>query len=380
MRFLDIIKSGNAILFEARLAGFTNPNINGYNVLHETIARDKLELSKIAVNMCPDLIFGADYPFENTPLMYAIQTNDIHMVRVFDDHPVAFSIANTIGELPLLFAVRTKQLDIVKYVLEKYPAAIEWRNDKNQSSLHIACQLGCPREILEFLYTESQDHADSFGNFPIHLYGEYAIDVNRGSEGSVSFLVERNPSVLFRQTKSGNTPLHSLSMIRAMRDSVLRRDIQNLCTSKTLEIRNYVGLLPSHIAALYHDVELVNHMISVDPSILYEKTLSSKSIFTFLVNSSKEDKLSLIVCILSGNFEIRPELWDFFPRNLIDLEKHLHAFRDEFVKNCMPFVTISGKRRIVRNLTSLYTFIKRHDRWLEPRLVKTIVLLSLKNN
>lgn len=382
MKIIDSIKEGDKALFESLLDRYTHPGafVDGYNILHETISRGQLELSKIAIKKCPDFLYGGDFPYRNSPCIYAINTLDINMIKIFDEHDVAFSLKNENGDLPLIFAIKTKNIEIILYVLNKYPNGLIEKNNKGQTPLHIAAQYGCSSDILEIIYTKSQDIPDTLGNFPLHLYGEYVSeDKHRFNnfEGSVSFLYKRNPEVLFEKTRSGNAPIHCLASLCPKKDSILFNDIVSILKPETLSITNRVGMLAVHIASLYHNVELVKEMISVNSYILYETTPTSKTIFDFLENCSNNEKLSLISHILTGRFELRQRFWDFIPIGLHNLEKHLHAVNHELLSVCMAYVSNRGKYHIKKNLFALHKFTRNNNIFVEPEILTTILLRSL---
>lgn len=366
MKIIDAIKANDAVSFEKLIK-----TIQYQYVLHLTIARDRLDLSRIAIETNPDLIFEVDYPMGNSPLMYAIKSLKLDMVKLFDVYPQTFTIPNGIGELPLITAIKCGNYEIVAYVYEKYPEAILWRNEKGQTPLHVACRYGASQEIIQTIYTESQDIADNFGNFPIHLCDAYY----KSDEGSFVFLAKKNIEVLSMKNEAGNTPVHMLAMFSTFRRTY--DNIAELFTPAVLNTKNNVGMLAVHIAALFHNLDLILKMLSVDPSLLYKKAPTNKTIFSLLYNCSNDDLLQFFTFILSGNFEVTSEAWKFFPKNFKNLEHHLHLIDDKYVYKCIDHITSHAKYHLRKNLVFLYTFTSRSNIRIHPKIIQTIVLKSL---
>ena len=378
MKIIDIIRAGDAIMFRSAMRGHTH-TFNGYNVLHETIARGNIELAKIALEECPDLIYGEDYPSQESPLVYAIKSYDFTMVKLFDKHTAAFELPNAYGQLPIIAAIKTKCPDIISYVLNKCPGALASKDYKDRSPLHIACRCGLPADMISLLYTPEQDIPDSHECYPLHLFGDVSCDDNYsgGDGGSASFLITKNPDVLTKKNKSGNTPLHNLAAVPCKPGTTFFNDFVSAMKPEVLRMKNNSGLLPVHVASVFHSVPFVNAMITVCPDTLYATTPTSKNIFSFLDICHDHEKLELITCVLSGDFEVNATLWNFIPLKLPGLESRLHSLKDEHVTKALKFITSHGKHHLHKNLHALYYFTK--DLNIESTLIKRISLMSLRN-
>jgi len=377
MKITDIIKTGNVALFKAALHGYTH-SINGYNVLHETIARDAVELARVALDECPELIYGEDYPSRDGPLTYAIKSLDMELITLFDKYDIAFGIPNATGQLPLVAAIKTRCPDIISYVLNKNPLALASKDHKDRTPLHIASRYGCSADILSIVYTDEQNVPDSHGNYPLHLFADLACDDNyTGSGGgSVEFLVAKGPEVLLKRNKCGNNPLHTLASVACKVNTTFFNDLVSALNFDSLRMKNNSGLLPVHIASLFHHIPLVTKMLVACPDTLYETTPTSKSIFSFLEICHDREKLEVIVCILSGDFEVKDALWNFISPNFPGLETHLHCIKDEHLSKALKFITSKGKYHLYKNLNALQSFTSHAN--VEPAIVKRITLLSLK--
>ncbi|AGE55734.1 ankyrin repeat-containing protein [Acanthocystis turfacea Chlorella virus MN0810.1] len=377
MKITDIIKAGDAELFRSALRGYTH-TFNGYNVLHETIARGYVELSKIALEECPDLIYGEDYPSQQGPLVYAIKSLDMGLVTLFDAHEIAFELPNAMGQLPIIAAIKTKCPEIIEYVVRKCPGALATKDHKERTPLHIAARYGCSADILSLVYTREQNVPDSNGSYPLHIFGDLSCDDNYeyGSGGSLAYLVSKNPGVLDKLNKSGNTPLHTMASVPCKPGSTFFNDLVAVMKPEPLRTKNNSGMLPVHIASLFHNVPFVNEMITVCPDTLYSTTPTSKSIFSFLEICNDIEKLEFICCVLSGDFEVKDTVWNFIPLKLAGLESLLFYIKDEHVAKAIKYITPRSKYHLHKNLNAIHSFTKNSN--IEPELVKRIVLLSLR--
>ncbi|AGE49245.1 ankyrin repeat-containing protein [Acanthocystis turfacea Chlorella virus Br0604L] len=378
MKIIDIIKAGDPELFRTAVRQYTH-TFNGYNVLHETIARGNVELSKIALDECPDLIYGEDYPSQEGPLVYAIKSLDMDLITLFDKYDVAFELPNFVGQLPIVAAIKTKCPDIISYVANKCPNALLSKDHKDRTPLHIAARYGCSADILSAVYTHAQNVPDLSGSYPLHVFGDLSCDDNYeyGRGGSVDFLFSKDPSVIFKQNKSGNTPLHTMATVPCRPGSTFFKDLVSVMKPESLRTKNNTGSLPVHIASLFHSIPFVNEMLTVCPDTLYATTPTSKSIFSFLEICHDIEKLEFVGCILSGDFEIKEKLWNFIPPNLKGLESLLFYIKDEHVSKALKFITSHGRYHLHKNLNAIHSFTKNMN--IEPSIIKRIVLLSLRN-
>ena len=386
MKIVDTIKTNNFELFTNLISKYP-PATHGFNLLHETIARGKKEMSKILLELFPDLIYGSDFPYENTPLMYAISSSSIDMIQLFDKYSEAYSITNSSGNLPLHYAIScTKDYDIIRHVYKKFPEALNVANSSGQFPLHIACQHGCSLEIVKMLYTSEQDVQDVFGNYPMHLFGEYTSDdkyacYNKETifqkSGVISYMNKKNPGVILKQNNSGNTPIHNFAMLYAPKTSVLFSDVCSLLCPEALLIKNNQGMLPVHIASFYHDVDLTIAMLAKCPATMYEKSKAYDNIFEMWDLAGSLDVCVLVSFILSLKFAPRDSLWKFIPKPLPFFEKYLHEVLPEHREKCVGYLTKKAKARLQNQMSAFQTYIIRNNIVIEKDIVDVIILHSI---
>lgn len=322
----------------------------GFNILHETISRDKLEMSRVIIDKCPRMTSGQDYPSGMTPLMYAIVAGDMKFIRLFDGCTEAFSIRNYMGDPPLFIGIAHLDFHGIQHILDQDPSAIYSVNDSGHTPLHVASMCGCSSDIMSFLYdlNRESNSPDALGNFPVHLYGSVSdslrfIDANE-EMGGLAYLASIDPDVLHVRNNKGNLPIHELSVLFSVEGSQLFKEICAVATTcpESLLVRNNIGELPIHISAFYHDVSLVIMNLVISPHLLYE-THRARNVLSIFEPSSDETKLRVIVSTHRANVELREEFWKFIPRPLPGLEKHML----EFPSSVWPriFVHLTRKKR-----------------------------------
>jgi hypothetical protein len=194
------------------------------------------------------------------------------------------------------------------------------------------------------LYTREQDVQDVFGNCPIHLFGEYTSDDKYAmynqetipeNNGVISFMMKKNPGVIFIQNSSGNTPIHNFAMLYAPKSSVLFSDVCSLLCPKALLIKNHQGMLPVHIASFYHDVDLTIAMLAICPVTMYESSKAFNNIFEMWTLAASLNVCTLVSYILSLKFAPRDSLWEFIPKPLPHFEKFLHKSFQSIGRNVL---------------------------------------------
>lgn len=384
--FVDAIKNDDIDLLSTLLDQYT-PVAHGFNVLHETVARGKKEMSEMLITAYPELIYGADFPYENTPLMYAITGLSLDIIQLFDKHPESYTVANSSGNLPLHHAIATrKNYHIIQHIYKKFPEALQCMNNSGQYPLHIACQHGCPLDIVEMLYTEGQDVQDVFGNYPIHLFGEYTSDDKYAKynmetipehTGVISYMNKKNPGVILKQNSSGNTPIHNFAMLYAPKSSVLFSDVCSLLCPEVLLIKNNQGMLPIHIASFYHDIDLTITMIDICPDTIYASSKAYDNIFEMWDLAASINVCSLVSHILSLKNTPRESLWDFIPKPLPFFEKYLHKVRPEHRERCVGYLPKKAKARLRNNIIALNTYISKNNLRIEKDISDAIILSSI---
>ena len=386
-KLVKAMKDNDLKLFGKLLDGH-EMQTHGYNILHEAVARDKPEFAKMALEKYPDLIYGQDFPYGNTPLMYAIFFWKLQLLQIFDKYPDSYSVMNLDGELPLFVSTKSKNLNITRHVYSMNPGAIRTPNNMGRLPLHEATSYGVSSTIIKFLYEqypEANVMPDNWGNLPLHLCGKYTLDdkftksINANS-GIVRFMAEQNPEILTKQNNAGDTPLHVLSTLCGELTSLFFEDMCHIMNMNpdVLLVKNNIDMLPIHIASFYHDENLTIEMLSRRPETMYGKYKSAKSIFDLWDLASLKKKNVLISHILSSDYSVRDEFWDFVPKPIQYIERYLHSILPKYRSRIAEYhMTRKSLAHLQSTYISIGLYLKKKNIILEPEIINAIILNSL---
>ncbi|ABT15211.1 hypothetical protein NY2A_B812R [Paramecium bursaria Chlorella virus NY2A] len=391
MEITKTIKDNDIVRFKELLRDFRSPPYDGYNIAHEAVSRSRKEMLELILEKIPDMIYGVDFPYGLTPLMYAIMGCDLELLSVFDSYPQAYTIVNFDDDLPLHFSIKTKNFDIIKFVYSRNESAIRCQNSAGHHPLHIAACYGCEIDILKLLYDkypEQNEVFDTNGNYPLHLCGKFLCDERYKTsyymDGSISFLAKINPNILKVPNNSGDLPIHLFATLytTSLENSVLVEDIRNIVnmSPKTLMTKNKSGFLPIHIASMFLDFQLVEMFFEMCPETMYVRTTKGKTVFDYLECAKLKEKCTFVTKVLMMCDHVEEEFWDFVPDPLPGIEKYLHMI---YVKNkqnfhrILQYVTKKVREDLIQKYIILHDFYASKDIHLEKEISNDIVLRSL---
>lgn len=383
MNILKAIKENDIHRFEELLV--THPIHHGFNILHETISRDRLHMSDLIVKNYPILTVGQDFPNGRTPLMYAIVNGDMDYINLFDGCEEAYLTSDFEGNTPLHLAVSRLEQKQIAHILRQYPPAIYSVNISGETPLHTASLHGVDVEIVKFLYDQDPENniPDYYGNYPIHAYGSND-DVARFLEyypehGTLSFLANADRSTLLKRNHKGNTPIHELSLLFCVKTSKLFHEICHaidICPESLL-VRNNIGELPIHIAGFHNDVDITRKMIETFPHLIYETTPAGKNILNMFEKTYEIHKLELITGILKTDVELRHSFWNFVPRPLPGVEHILLSLNRDVRTKMSNYLTRKAKKKIQNMYLAVGTYTRSRNMCLEQEIVDKLVLTSV---
>lgn len=207
MNILKAIKENDIHSFEELLVTYVP--YAGFNILHETISRERLDMAKLIVKKYPILSNGQDFPTGRTPLMYAITNGDMRYIRLFDGCGEAYMASDFEGNTPLHLAVSRLDIEQLTHIVNQYPPALHSVNITGETPLHIASIHGVDVNITSFIYEISNrlNIPDHHGNYPIHAYGNIAAAVRfcdyYPDHGTLSFLANADRSTLLKKITRG---------------------------------------------------------------------------------------------------------------------------------------------------------------------------------
>ena len=383
MNILKAIKENDIKAFEELLVAYVP--YHGFNILHETICRERLYMAKLIVKSYPILTVGQDFPTGRTPLMYAIIHGDMDYISLFDGHEEAYLTSDFEGNTPLHLAVSRLDIEQITHILKQYPHALYSVNISGQTPLHIASIHGVDVEIAKFLYDQDPNNniPDYYGNYPIHAYGDNAADVrfldHYPEHGTLSFLANADRSTLLKRNHKGNIPIHELSLLFCVKTSKLFHEICHVIDTcpESLLVRNNIGELPIHISGFHNDVDITCKMIEMFPRLIYETTTAGKNILDMFEKTYEIHKLELITCILKTDVELRDSFWNFVPRPLPGVE-HILLSLNHYVRLKMShYLTRKAKKKIQNMYLAVGTYSRSRNVRIEKEIIDKIILSSI---
>ena len=385
MNILKAIKENDIKAFEELLVTYVP--YAGFNILHETISRERLDMAKLIVKNYPILTIGQDFPTGRTPLMYAITNGDMRYIRLFDGCEEAYMASDFEGNTPLHIAVSRLDIEQLTHIVNQYPPALHSVNITGETPLHIASIHGVDVNITRFIYerTPGLNTPDHYGNYPIHAYGNSAAAVRfcdyYPEYDTLSFLANADRSTLLKKNHKGNVPIHELSLLFCMKTSKLFHEICHVIDicPESLLVRNNIGELPIHIAGFHNDVDITCKMIEIFPHLIYETTATGKNILDMFEKTYNTHKLTLISCILGTEVELRDSFWQFTPRPLPGVENILFSLKPGVRTKMFHYMTKKATKKIQNTYLALGTYIIYRNIGLEREIVDKIVLKSISN-
>jgi hypothetical protein len=131
------------------------------------------------------------------------------ILTYIDQHPESLAIASEHRWLPLhiLLSNTSSSIDIALMMSEKYPAALQHRDNFGDLPLHMECYTHCRSSIISRcieLYPEALAIADGQGILPLH-----SLLLSKSSSVEDALLmIEKYPAALQHRDYNGYLPLH----------------------------------------------------------------------------------------------------------------------------------------------------------------------------
>ena len=383
MNILKAIKENDIHSFEELLVTYVP--YHGFNILHETICRERLYMAKLIIKNYPILTVGQDFPTGRTPFMYAIANGDMDYISLFDGHEEAYLTSDFEGNTPLHLAVSRLDIEQITHITNQYPSALHSVNINGETPLHIASIHGIDVEIVKFLYERAPELniPDYYGNYPIHSYGNNAAAVRfldyYPEHDTLTFLANADRNILMKKNHKGNVPIHELSLLFCVKTSKLFHEICHVIDTcpESLLVRNNIGELPIHISGFHNDVDITCKMVEMSPHLIYETTTAGKNILDMFEKTYDTHKLALISCILGTEVELRDSFWKFAPHPLPGVEDILISLKPNVRTKMFHYLTRKAKRNIQNMYLSVGTYTRSRNMCLEQEIMDKIVLRSI---
>lgn len=169
--------------------------------------------------------------------------------------------------VPLHYAVSSRggsRLEVVAFLIERCPEALQEKDCRGQLPLHCAIQGGASPDVVRCLvhaHPTALQTKDEKGRLPLHLAVLKGDPF--GDEEVVQCLVERCPEALLEKDDAGWIPLHVALRYRSPR-GVVRRLVDGC--PRSLQERDERGFLPLHFA-VHHGapVEVIQLLVDEGP-------------------------------------------------------------------------------------------------------------------
>jgi ankyrin repeat protein len=172
----------------------------------------------------------------------------------------SLAIADNYGFLPLHILLINKSSSIALVMIERYPAALQHRNDFGYLPLHMECQNQCRSSIISKcieLYPETLAIPDSQGFLPLHLL----ILSKSSSVADALMMIEKYPAALQHRTNVGNLPLH-MECQNQCRSSIILQCIE--LYPEALAIPDSQGFLPLHLLILSKSSSVADALMVIE--------------------------------------------------------------------------------------------------------------------
>ncbi|MGK0273413.1 MAG: ankyrin repeat protein, partial [Cocleimonas sp.] len=88
--------------------------------------------------------------YNTTPLMHALDTSTVDVVKKLIDHGSKVDVADNFGTTPLIYSIQMNKLDIASVLIKK-SRDINMRDNKGVSALHYAAKTGNEKLFVEVL-------------------------------------------------------------------------------------------------------------------------------------------------------------------------------------------------------------------------------------
>ncbi|KAI3440928.1 ANK_REP_REGION domain-containing protein [Psidium guajava] len=161
---------------------------DGTALLHFAVSTDNNDILRLLLDYVPDPLLAAQHNIGNTPLHVAIVYNNsravVMLIRRIRDLPniedknQILRKANKIGNTALHLAVRCRQVNMVRHMLEEDLELVYLENVEHKSPLYLALELEDP-EMHKYLFSLQLEPSRIQGLPPIlgailyNRYGKY---------------------------------------------------------------------------------------------------------------------------------------------------------------------------------------------------------------
>lgn len=255
--------------------------------------KDWKSLHNILVNY-PDLISNeipseTDNPIMSRALLLQVPLNIIEAIVEANKHSFE---ADSKGDFPLHYAAKKEpSRDIINYLLEQDPSALEKGDSEGNLPLHVALKNNPSIDFIMLLLERNPNSIrirNKLGFLPLHLSC-----IHRVSFDIIKYLVETNPESV-NQTCNSNLPIHFASQNKASLETIM---LFLTLTPKSPDIIGSDGRYPIHFAVeSKSNIEVIKLLVKQNPNALLVRDKSARLPLHYaLENKSPEDVLNILI-------------------------------------------------------------------------------------
>jgi len=207
------------------------------------------------------------------PLHYAASTTLEATKFLVEQFPASVRQACHSGRLPFQFAVLNGSIEVVEYLYEQYPEALELGK---KGLLHgVVKQERNINEKIRFLLARVPDlvnEKDWLGNLPLHC----ACSAYQPNLDIIKLLFEAYPEAIHTKNTAGLLPLHCLCGVSSI-DELGKQEIDhiNFLVAQlpySVKVKDSEGSLPLHHASRNFSLKGLKHIVRLFPEGVREES------------------------------------------------------------------------------------------------------------
>lgn len=229
---------------------------------------------------------GADVNLGNQksrmPLHFAAEGGNYQIISMLTDNGADVNCTDNNGVTPLMLLAQRGKTDAALKLIQHPDIDISLKDNSNRMAIDYATAGGL-RELVTALSAAEEDHADAYGNTPLH----HAC-WNEQSE-VVKVLLQKDPESVNKLNDDGESPL-----LLAVRKSNLMIAELLLAAGAKTDIANLDGVYPLHIAAAGGDLFTGKALLKAGAGI-DQKTFDGQTPLILAARNAKNDFTAMLI-------------------------------------------------------------------------------------
>ncbi|EKE39641.1 ankyrin, putative [Entamoeba nuttalli P19] len=251
-------------------------DLRGYSVLHYAVFINSSEfLDKLNNFWCiTDLVNNNCNDGISTPLHIASRYGTNESLQWLLKHDANTKIENEMGEIPLIVAIKHKQISTINILLPLSPLNVP--DNYGQLPIHHAASIGhlsLIKKLIE-LDNDSLNKSDTNGNYPFHCALK-SNDIN-----TIDYFYP-NKQYFSKSNSYGMTPL-TLAIACGSTKSLKYL----LAKGASLQTQTLSGTTPLLCAVAHGKLEIAQQLFNIDPSFINDRDYNGNTVFHYAVQNS----------------------------------------------------------------------------------------------